>query len=250
MLLAAGSQTALAGSVADHRLLVLDGDTVKWGAPVLGTGATVTYALVATAFEFPDARNCRSIVPMDALLSANSIAVPVFAAEVEYAFAAWSAVANIVFQPSDPASADILIGAEADPFGRAFTNVAHAATSEGGTASIARSVICLNPAQKWKVGFDGNLDVYDLRYALEHEIGHAIGLDHPGVTGVLMDFRYREKFSGPQAGDIAGALALYGEKGATAPVAATVAPASGTTEVGLGTAAAVAPSDPKHLFRP
>jgi hypothetical protein len=229
---------------------VLEGDTVKWGAPVLGTGATVTYALVAAASEFPDARNCRSIVPMAGLLSANAIPAATFAVEVERAFASWSAVANIVFQPSDPAIADILIGAEADPFGRAFTNVAHAALSEGGTASIARSVICLNPAQKWKVGFDGDLDVYDLRYALEHEIGHAIGLDHPGVTGVLMDFRYREKFSGPQAGDIAGALALYGEKGASAPVAAVAAPSRGTAEVGLGATAAAAPLDPKHLFRP
>jgi predicted Zn-dependent protease len=187
---------------------------------------------------------------MAGLLSANAIPAATFAVEVERAFASWSAVANIVFQPSDSAIADILIGAEADPFGRAFTNVAHAALSEGGTASIARSVICLNPAQKWKVGFDGDLDVYDLRYALEHEIGHAIGLDHPGVTGVLMDFRYREKFSGPQAGDIAGALALYGEKGASAPVAAVAAPSRGTAEVGLGATAAAAPLDPKHLFRP
>jgi hypothetical protein len=234
MLLAAGSGTALAGSVADHRLLVLDGDTVKWGAPVLGTGATVTYALVATASEFPDARNCRSVVPLAGLLSANQVSDAKFAREVEQAFAAWSSVANIVFEPSDPATADILIGAERDPFGRAFTNVAHAASAKGGTAPIARSVICLNPAQKWKVGFDGNLDVYDLRYALEHEIGHAIGLDHPGVTGVLMDFRYREKISGPQPGDIAGALALYGAKGATEAIAAVAAPANGNAEIALG----------------
>ncbi|MEJ0013459.1 MAG: matrixin family metalloprotease [Bauldia sp.] len=229
---------------------MLDGDTVKWGAPVLGTGATVTYALVAAPGEFPDARNCRSVVALDGLLAANGISSARFQGEVTQAFAVWSAVANIVFQPSDPATADILIGAEADPFGRAFTNVAHAAASGEGTAPIARSVICLNPVQKWKVGFDGNLDVYDLRYALEHEIGHAIGLDHPGVTGVLMDFRYREKFSGPQAGDIAGALALYGEKGATPPVAAIAAPAIGTAEVGLGANANAAPLDPRHLFRP
>lgn len=247
MLLVAGSGDALAGSVSDHRLLVLDGDTVKWGAPVLGTGATVTYALVSAPSEFPDARNCRSIVPLDGLLSASGIPAAAFAAEITHAFAAWSAVANIVFQPSAPATADILIGAEADPFGRAFTNVAHAAPSGDGTAAIARSVICLNPAQKWKVGFDGNLNVYDLRYSLEHEIGHAIGLDHPGVTGVLMDFRYREKFTGPQAGDIAGALALYGEKGATPPVATISAPTDGTAEVGFSATPAL---DPKHLFRP
>jgi hypothetical protein len=236
--------------VSDHRLLVLDGDTVKWGAPVLGTGATVTYALVSSPTEFPDARNCRSVVPLSGLLAANDLSALQLAGEVNAAFDAWSSSANIVFVPADPATADILIGAQADPYGRAFTNVAHAVPSGDGTAQIARSVICLNPVQKWKIGFDGDLDVYDLRYTLEHEIGHAIGLDHPGVAGVLMDFRYREKFSGPQPGDIAGVLALYGAKGATPPVAAAAAPAAGaTTQVGLGVTPVKLP-DPEHLFRP
>jgi hypothetical protein len=77
-------------------------------------------------------------------------------------------------------------------------------------ASLSRAVICLNPVAPWKVGFDGDLDVYDLRYTFTHEIGHAIGLDHPGVPDTLMDFRYREAFRVPQLGDIAGADALYG----------------------------------------
>jgi hypothetical protein len=227
---------------------VLDGEIVKWGSPVLGTGATVTYALVAAPTEFGDARNCRSVVPMDGLLSASNVSSTRFARELAGAFAAWSAVANIVFTPVPPETADILIGAQGQPFGRAFTNVAHAASAGNGTAAIVRSVICLNPGQKWKIGFDGNLDVYDLRYTLEHEIGHAIGLDHPGVAGVLMDFRYREKIDGPQAADIAGAVALYGERGETAPVAAVSAPAVGVSEVGLGSANAL--PDARHLFRP
>jgi hypothetical protein len=228
-------------------LLVLDGDIVKWGAPELGTGATVTYALVAAPTSFPDARNCRSIVPMEGLLSSNGVTAARFEAEVAAAFDAWSAVANIVFDRTDPANANILIGAQADPFGRAFTNVAHGAATASATAPITRSVICLNPDQKWKVGFDGNLEVYDLRYALEHEIGHAIGLDHPGVPGVLMDFRYRETVTGPQPGDISGALALYGAKGETPVIAAVSASADGAGEVALGGPVRL---DPKHLFRP
>ena len=45
---------------------------------------------------------------------------------------------------------------------------------DGGDKRIARSQICLNPRQRWKIGFDGNLTVYDITHTLAHEIGHAI----------------------------------------------------------------------------
>ena len=63
----------------------------------------------------------------------------------------------------------------------------------GGKKIIGRSLICLNPTQPWKIGFDGRLDVYDLRYTIAHEIGHAIGLDHPSAAGQLMSYRYDER---------------------------------------------------------
>ena len=44
-----------------------------------------------------------------------------------------------------------------------------------------------------------------------HEIGHAIGLDHPGAAGALMGFRYDEKLAGPTASDSGAAQKLYGE---------------------------------------
>jgi hypothetical protein len=106
-----------------------------------------------------------------------------------------------------------LIGAQGVPVGRAFTNVAHeAAAGPDGAGRIAGSVICMNPEQAWKVGFDGDLKVYDIGYTLMHEIGHAIGLDHPGVPGELMDFRYLETFASLQPGDRAGAASLYGPR--------------------------------------
>lgn len=75
---------------------------------------------------------------------------------------------------------------------------------------IERSVVCLNPAVRWKIGFDGNVDVYDLRYTVAHEIGHAIGLDHPRPSGVLMSYSYDERFRDLQRCDAEGAIALYG----------------------------------------
>lgn len=202
--------TAAAAQAADYRQIVLDGHTMKWGVPVAGTGASVTYAIADAPRSFPGARNCQTIDPLDHLLAASHIARLTFDHELAAAFAAWTNVADIRFREVNSADADIVIGAEANPLGRAFTNVEYSDPAATERASLKRSVICLNPNEPWKVGFDGNLNVYDIRYALTHEIGHAIGLDHPGRTGELMDFRYQEQFRVPQLGDIAGATFLYG----------------------------------------
>jgi hypothetical protein len=45
---------------------------------------------------------------------------------------------------------------------------------------------------------------------LAHEIGHTIGLDHPGATGALMGYRNQGNIDWLMPGDIAGAVALYG----------------------------------------
>lgn len=201
---------ALAGS--DFRLLRLGGHFVKWGNPELGSRATVTYALLTEPRRFAGARNCASLVPMDGLLAASGIAPSLLQREIEAAFATWERVAGITFKPASPETADILIGAQAKPRGWAFTNVAEKAASDGATTRITQSLICLNPSKAWKVGFGGDSTVYDLRYTLTHEIGHAIGLDHPGPHGQVMSFQYSEDVRDLAPGDIQGAVALYGPK--------------------------------------
>ena len=61
--------------------------------------------------------------------------------------------------------------------------------------------------------------MYDLRYTIAHEIGHAIGLDHPSAAGELMSYRYDERRQGLQPGDTKGVVLLYGPRPGTSPYA-------------------------------
>ena len=203
------------------RLLDLENQSVRWQTPTFGAGAVVTYAFAAGPVTTAGARNCTRMVSPEAAYAPSHVSDAAFRNEVAAAFRMWEGVADITFrETSDTETAGILIGAQADPVGRAFTNVSLKGEAEGRKV-IARSLICLNPNQPWKVGFDGRLDTYDLRYTIAHEIGHAIGLDHPSAAGQLMSYRYDEKQTGLQAGDIQGAVLLYGPRPETRGFAAT-----------------------------
>lgn len=194
----------------EFRLLELDGQKVSWAVPAEGAPPAVTYAFAIDAQTFVNARNCGRMLPPERALAPSHIARPDFAREVRAAFDMWERVARIDFhETTDPSKADILIGAQAEPRGRAFTNVAR---RDGDNGEIQQSLICLNPDVRWKIGFDGNLDVYDLRYTIAHEVGHAIGLDHPGRDGQLMSYRYAETSRELRAGDVKGAAQIYGSR--------------------------------------
>jgi hypothetical protein len=193
------------------RLLDLENQSVKWQSPRWGEAAAVTYAFATGPTTTKGARNCAKLLPPNVAYAPSHISAGAFRREVAAAFRMWETAANITFREiGDPKHANIVIGAQGEPVGRAFTNVELKPAGADGRKVIARSMICLNPRQPWKIGFDGNLDVYDLRYTLAHEIGHAIGLDHPSAAGELMSYRYDEKQSGLQPGDIKGAALLYG----------------------------------------
>ncbi len=193
-----------------YRLLELNGYMVKWGTQELGVGANVSYAFADQSIQFGNARNCGELAPMTAL-AGDSLSDEILKREAEAAFQVWERASGLTFhQVDDARDADIVLGAQGQPRGKAFANVVYTPGPAEGVRTIQQSLVCLNPEQRWKVGFDGDLDAYDIRYTLIHEIGHAIGLDHPGPSGQLMGFRYTEEFAGLQPGDIEGVRRLYG----------------------------------------
>jgi len=199
-----------------YRLLELDGYLVKWGEQTLGVGASVTYAFADETLQFSDARNCRDLAPMKRL-SGPELSFETLARETAAAFQVWERAADLSFQQvADARDADIVIGAQGQPYMRAFANVSYTSDEKDRVRAIDQGLVCLNPDQKWKVGFGGDKNAYDLRYTLIHEIGHAIGLDHPGPSGQVMGFRYTEAFPELQPGDLRGIRRLYG-RGASDP---------------------------------
>jgi len=171
----------------------------------------LTYAIADQEIEIAGAINCTRIKAPGRIAAALRLGAGEMDALVAEAFARWQRVADITFVRAAPGmSADIVIGEQAEPIGIAFTNVVLGTGWTDGRRHIARSQICLNPQRRWKIGFDGDLTSYDILYALTHEIGHAIGLDHPSPRGHVMSFRYDERVAELSAGDIQGAVALYG----------------------------------------
>lgn len=181
----------------------------KWGGVGLGTpGGIVTWSLM------PTGTSC-SAEFVGCTITALGDFMPVgYLTQVQAAFAAWSAVANIQFMmvADDGAAFDA-------PTTSGYIRLGgHAFDGGGGTLAhgyyppvngvTAAGDIHFDIAETWKLGFGG--PGFSVFQVTAHEIGHAIGLNHTAVANSLMNPFYAETFSGPQADDIAGAQFLYG----------------------------------------
>ena len=207
----AATSSAAAQDASPFQRLVIDGHAVRWRPEVADRPLAVSYVVAEDEVIDPRAVNCRRIRSPDGLLQRSNLPREAFDLALRRAFDRWQRVANIIFVAAPRGTrAQITVGEQVDPQGFAYTNLTLGSRTGGDPAEILAAGICLNPDQKWKVGFDGNLSVYDLEYALAHEIGHAIGLDHPGPRGHLMSFTYAETAPDLTEGDAAGAMAIYG----------------------------------------
>lgn len=180
----------------------------KWGNPVMGTGATVTYSVM------PTGTSCVNEDPGCTVTALSAFMPTGYLGQIQAAFSAWSTVANLTFiQVADdgaPAggpttSGNLRFGGHI--FDGPFGVLAHAYFPPINGGSFAGDTH-YDLQENWKIAFGGpGVDIFQVT---AHELGHALGLDHTAVPGSLMNPNYTEAFYGPQADDIAGMQFIYG----------------------------------------
>ena len=243
--LAAVSSLGNAALAEAGELLRVEGYLMRWAPEAAGGKTIITYSILQGAYHVKTRKsilspsNCAKMHAFsDIVAKSPDLTEEKAKDELQAALQRWESVANIAFiEMNDPRLANIVIGAADDPGGRAFANLSYRGEKgptpvtmalgnapaspvlddnggDGSVVPIDQAYVCLNPKSRWKIGFDGNLDVYDLRHTFTHEVGHAIGLDHPDSTGAVMAFRYDERVRDLQPSDIAGVQRLYGPRAA------------------------------------
>jgi hypothetical protein len=189
----------------------------KWGTSEFVTpGGTVTYSFMGNEISFSN-ENAKY---------GNSVAIaslpsfqPCFITDIQAAFAAWQAVANIQFvHVTDSglgfnaagAGGDIRISAHY--FDGPSYVLAHAYYPPPNGASAAGD-LHFDSSEKWTCDDSG----IDIGVVAVHEIGHSLGLAHENTsTLAVMDPIYNPNLHGLQSDDINGSTAIYGEALASA----------------------------------
>lgn len=225
--LAPGASIAASGDVSGEYKTGLTNPGIWDGGP----GAIVTYSFASLEYETNEGAaddggsNSGYIMPIDSFMPDGA------KHQIELAFSTWASYANITFNEvpdgggsfgdsADGAAGDIRIGGHW--FDGSGSTLAHGyyPPENGGTKA---GDIHFDIDENWVIGFAGK--GYDIFTVALHEIGHAIGLGHSGDNQARMRPGYTETFSGLGTDDIAGVVALYGEKQEADPIPVTEPPA-------------------------
>lgn len=193
--------------------LVEGGETtpIKWGAARLGNGARLTYALARERFDLTggfSGAGCESILPLNTMLAKSEMTEEEFREEAQRGIDRWSRVADVTFvYTEDAASADVILGVQAQPRGRAFVNMRVRRADDVRVGE--KAILCIHPGVTLTRGRGDCNMRFNIAYLLSHEFGHVLGLDHPAPKGSLMAFRCSEDHQ-LNDDDAAGARFLYG----------------------------------------
>ncbi len=181
----------------------------KWGDPLLGTGASISWSFMPTG-PACDIHDC-----VDGSIHSMFDFMPFgFEAEVNRAFDVWSAVADLTFfeilddgadLDAVTSSGDIRIGGHS--FGRARGILGHAYFPPENGVSAAGD-IHFNSDLDWVFSPDDTgINLFSIAM---HEIGHSLGLGHTNVPNSVMNAVHNEFLNAPQFDDVAGMQYLYG----------------------------------------
>jgi len=194
----------------------------KWGDPSLGAGATLSYSFMGPGLDTVNGTS----VALSSFLPSG------FEQDVSSAFDAWSAVANLTFVEKPDPNVDYR-GLGADTVDIRISGVIPATSEILGSSffppvygGAGAGDIQLSSTANWRLSSASGPGISVYLVAV-HEIGHTLGLQHPGcgnppacpdlgpyvgdpISSRLMSPVYNASLAGPQRDDIAGIQYLYG----------------------------------------
>ncbi len=196
---------------------------VKWGDPMLGTGATISWSIIDTVVACDS-----SIISCDeTTVTPLSDFMPTgFENEIRRAFDTWSAAADITFiEMADGGGA--FSGSEASSFvadirlgGMAIDGPSNTLGYAYYPYSILYSSVAgdmlLDSAETFSIG--SGIDIFSL---ILHELGHSLGLGHSEDSDAIM-YPWYGFDTELHPDDIAGIQQIYGVSAATVPLPAAI----------------------------
>jgi hypothetical protein len=186
----------------------------KWGSATPGAGATVTWSFAELNFTSSLAPVYNGYLTFDSAIAASYRGV------VESAMSAWEAVSGVdLVEVSDSTTSNIRVG----------NLYIDGAAAPGQSSTLGATKYWFSASGKLmstaEVYFDTDAYTSGNFYAVAvHEIGHALGLDHSGLSSAVMYYMLNSQNNSGKltADDIGGIQYLYGPHPATSSSLATL----------------------------